>query len=467
MCRDIDHGGRRCPRSTAAGQRQRRAEHRSRNADDRVRVFIGATPFRPESGDLMRMSSRPNYYDTDEWVEYDETLRASAERHGLQVTQTRHVDGLWEGTSEPAGAYLVRADSFDQIVGWAGELAGRYNQDSVMAGIFDPNGPDRVYSFPVELEQQERVQQVLDTLREAGVPGGRLYDGRLEIAEQAIYALPPNAINAIAARLGSSPRVARARVEFIEATEEHRRHTPIKEIQALRSAYANDHGFPRRRRMPHLTDVDDIAAARAYESAPHEPQHPRVARSYRSFRQHIAAQWDVLTRAGYRFEPWHGQAEQPYPDSAAMLADLRDNKHLYYFRTDASQNTEGSLPTGHPMAAEVTVDLPGGGRGRMLANDVFRAVHDAIAHSEGHQFGPYGEKRAWWAHRSCLPRDARLALWNETRAQNCWTNAGPHMTTTDPNGTTRLHQRGETDWIPLSQRPYAAQKTVRVHPSLT
>lgn len=260
MCRDIDHGGRRCPRSTAAGKRQRRAEHRTRQADEQMRAFIGATPFRPESGDLMRMSSRPSYYDTDEWIEYDESLRSSAERRGLQVTQTRHVDGLGRAPRNP-GAYLVRADSFEQVARWEGELAGRYNQDSVMAGYFDPTGPDRVYSFPVELEQQERVQQVLDTLREAGVPGGRLYDGRLEIAEQAMYALPPNAINTIAARLGTSPRVARARVAFIEATEEHRRHTPIKEIQALRSEYADAHGFPRRRRMPHLTDVDDIAAA--------------------------------------------------------------------------------------------------------------------------------------------------------------------------------------------------------------
>lgn len=149
-----------------------------------------------------------------------------------------------------------------------------------------------------------------------------------------------------------------------------------------------------------------------------------------------------------------------------MLADLRDNKHLYYFRTEVSQHSEGALPPDHPMASTVTVISPDGHPVRMVANDVFRAVHDAIAHSEGHQFGPYGERRAWWTHRACLPRDARLALWCETRAQNCWTNAGPHMTTPGGDGAPQLLRQGDDGWMPVSQRPYAEQKCVRVDSAL-
>ncbi|MGG1910386.1 hypothetical protein AB1285_26550 [Microbacterium sp. NRRL B-14842] len=44
MCDDIDHGGRRCPSSTAAGQRRRRAEKREQNAEKQLEAFIGATP---------------------------------------------------------------------------------------------------------------------------------------------------------------------------------------------------------------------------------------------------------------------------------------------------------------------------------------------------------------------------------------------------------------------------------------
>jgi hypothetical protein len=252
----------------------------------------------------------------------------------------------------------------------------------------------------------------------------------------------------------------------VPGNDSYRHHQPIKEIQSLRERYADAHGFPQRTPIPRLTELDDIAAARAYAAAPHEPAHPQVARSYRSLRQHIGAQWDMLTEAGYTFEPWHGETEQPYADSAAMLADLRENKHLFYFRTEVSQHSEGALPPDHPMARSVTVTLPTGERAPMLANDVFRAVHDAIAHSEGHQFGPYGEKRAWWTHRACLPREARLALWCETRAQNCWTNAGPHMTTEGEAGHPRLIRRREPGWMPLSERPYAQQKCCRVDSAL-
>jgi hypothetical protein len=466
MCDDIDHGGRRCPSSDAAGQRARRARTRERDADARLQAFIGATPFRPESGDLMRMSSRPSYYDNDEWIEYDDSLHLAAERHGVEIIDSRSAAGLWEGESEPAGAYIVRAERFEDITAWAGEIAGRYNQDGVMAGYFTPEGPDQVFSFAGDHVSDERVGAVLETLRSAGVPGGRLYDGRLEIAVQADSPLPPAAVDLIARRLQTTPSVSPAHVAFVDATDEYRKHAPIKEIQMLRQNYADAHGLPLRQRMPHLTTQDDIAAARAYDAARHEPKHPRVARSYRYFRQHIAAQWNMLVDAGYTFDPWQGDQEQPYVDSADMLADLRDNKHLSYFRTEVSQHTNGALPPDHPMASMVTVTMPSGERRRMVANDVFRAVHDALAHSEGHQFGPFGEKRAWWTHRSCLPREARLALWNETRAQNCWTNAGPHMTTVDETGATRLLRHGEGGWLPLTQRPYAEQKTVRVHPSL-
>lgn len=136
MCDDVDHGGRRCPSSTAEGQRRRRAGKRTADADAQLEAFIGATPFRPVSGELMRMSSRPSYYDSEEWTEYDDSLRASAERHGIEIVDAQHAAGLWEGESEPAGAYLVRADDFDQVTAWAGEIAGRYDQDSIMAGYF-------------------------------------------------------------------------------------------------------------------------------------------------------------------------------------------------------------------------------------------------------------------------------------------------------------------------------------------
>ncbi|MBE7702160.1 hypothetical protein H9623_17865 [Oerskovia sp. Sa1BUA8] len=458
MCRDKIEGGRRCPGCSPAARRAKRATDRHERATEAVEAFIGATPYRPESTDLMAMSSRPSYYDTDEWVEYDESIRAAAERHGVELVDERRAAGLWEGDSEPAAAYRVRADNPDDIRAWAGEVAGRYNQDSVMVGFYDKDGADVVYGFG---SGDVDADDALTSLRDAGFPAGRVYDGRLEVASTQDMPLGSNALAVLQARLGGGTEDS-ANVEFIEKNERHLAHTPVKEIQMLRQNYAAEHGIPPRQPIPHLTERDDIAAALAYDAAEHDPTNPKVARSYRVFRQHVGQQWDVLTKAGYSFEPWHGDTEQPYANSAEMLADVRDNKHLYYFRTDVSQTTEGALPPDHPMARQVTVTMPDGTRRRMLANDVFRAVHDTIAHSEGHQFGPYGEKRAWWTHRSSLPRESRLALWCETRAQNTWTNAGPHMLDRDDDGTPRLKTRTDPGWLPISQRPYAAQKCVIV-----
>lgn len=400
------------------------------------------------------MSSRPSYYDSDEWTEYDDTVRLSAERHGLDVLSTARADGLWEGETEPAGAYTVSGDR-DDIEAWAGELAGRYNQDSVMVSVIDPSGDGSLATYGTGGVDSDRA---LAALQAAGIPGGRVVDGRLQIVSTPDAPVPAAAHRALAARFGheSTDPVS---TTFVEQTDDAKRHAPIKELQGIRQRYSESIGLGPAGPLPHLTDADDIAAARHYDAADDATHTTRVQRSYRELRRHITGQYNAMVDAGYTFEPWHGDTEQPYADSAAMLADLRENKHLYFFRTDESGDT--GLSADHPMRPDVTVHTPGGGTTRMCANDTFRAVHDAIAHSNGVQSTTRGEKRAWWTHRESLPRRAHLALWNETRAQNVWTNAGPHMQTDDGDGGgVRLRSKGEEGWMPVKDRPFAAQKVV-------
>lgn len=467
MCRSKDDGGRRCPKHTPRGRRLDRATTRAATAQQAVQIFIGTTPFRQdESPSMMAMSRRPSYYDTDEWVEFDDSIRTTAERHGIEIIDQNHASGIWQGQTEPAGAYNVRGATIDDVRHWASEVAGRYDQDSVMIGEHDPDGNGRIYTFNVD---ENDAPTAIEALRNAGIPGARLYDGTLEIANQN-GRLSHHQERALKSAFGEA-NISAANIEFVEMKgnrspgpdqDEHLKRTPIKQIQMLRQNYADTHGIPPRAPLPHLTETDDIAAAHQYDIGEHQPTHPKIQRSYRSFRQHIRQQWNALAAAGYRFEPWSGtdahgeQQEQPYANSAEMVTDLRDNKHLYYFRTEAS----GGLPPDHPMAKEITVTMPDGTPTKLVANDVFRAVHDSIAHSEGHQFGPHGEKCAWWTHRASLPSEARLALWNETRAQNAWTNAGPHMITTTPDGTPRTLKRGDSGWLPQTQRPYSDQKCV-------
>ncbi|NWL32023.1 hypothetical protein [Paenarthrobacter nitroguajacolicus] len=445
MCRPKSHprGGYQCkdPNSIAAA------------AAGELQAYIGATPFRPESAELLSLDSRPNYYSSEEWREYDDTIRNAGASHDIELLDDKPADGLWEGETEPAGAYTARG-SEECIRSWAAEIAGRYNQDSVMVAFVDETGPDRMYTFGGETNID--AEDALDTLRLAGIPGGRVVDGRLQILQT--DGQPDKlALYAIQRRYGS-PEWTPVRAEFVVKNTDYARHAPIREIQKIRQDYRERHGFTARTEMPHMSDLDDIAAAKAYGEAVHDPRDPAVRRSYRSLGKHVQDQYSDFVAAGFSFEPWESaSSEQPYADSAEMLADLRESKHLFYFRTEVSDETEGALPAGHPMARTITVPDGRGGSRHVPLNDAFRAVHDAIAHGDGLMFGPEGERRAWWTHRTSLPKEARLALFCETRGQNTWTNAGPHMRDGD-----RVLRRGEHGWLAQPERPYAVQKAARI-----
>lgn len=461
MCRAQADGGRRCTSDhTQDRQRRVRANKRHQQAQEQVTALIGATPFRPESADLLAMSSRDSYYDTDEWQEWSDRIRVIADAEGVTIEEGNPAsDGLWLGDTEPSGAYQVTGTP-EAIERWAAHVAGVYDQDAVM--VLHPEGPDRLHT--ITAADGIDVNTALDALKDAGIDGGRVVDGRLEIVATADAPLNDEALRVLQEHLDGELTTAEVTARFIEKDEDRLAYSPIKELQGIRQRHAERHGLPIRGPCPHLTDADDIAVSRAYEEGIHDPTHPAVARSYRVLRRHITEQYNEMIAAGYTFEPHDGDTEQPYATSADMIRDLRENKRLRYYRTEASQDTEGALPAGHPMAVTVTVATPEGGTQRILANDAFRAVHDAIAHSEGHKFSGHGERLAWWTHRSSLPREAHLSLANETRAQNCYTNSGPHMRTADGGS---LLRKGDAGWLPAPERPYAEQKCVRLPDSLT
>ena len=63
----------------------------------------------------------------------------------------------------------------------------------------------------------------------------------------------------------------------------------------------------------------------------------------------------------------------------------------------------------------------------VLANDLFRAVHDAFGHGlEGAGFRAQGEENAWQAHVRLFTGSAVAAITSETRGQNSWLNYGPY-----------------------------------------
>lgn len=177
--------------------------------------------------------------------------------------------------------------------------------------------------------------------------------------------------------------------------------------------------------------VDEAQAQRiadAYDAATHSPNDPKVKASYDAFKKETKAQWDYLKSKGVKMEPWTGKG-QPYKNSAEMIADVRDNKHLSFF-------TGGEMPADHPLAEMM--------EGGITYNDAFRAVHDYFGHAkEGNQFGPRGEENAWRDHVAMYSPEARGAMTAETRGQNSWVNFGPKgkENRANPGKTTYAEQK--------------------------
>lgn len=191
-----------------------------------------------------------------------------------------------------------------------------------------------------------------------------------------------------------------------------------------------------------------------YEEAKHDPQNPEVQKSYKALAQETVAQYRAMQKAGIQIEPYSGKGE-PYKNSAEMMQDVRDNKHLYFLKTENAFGEADALAQ-NPLLAPSGITSQGH---KLLLNDVFRAVHDYFGHTaEGYEFGPRGEYNAYLAHSRMFSDEAKPALAAETLAQNAWVNFGSHMRR--PDGS--IPKIGDADFVSVRDRKFAEQKNTTV-----
>jgi hypothetical protein len=163
--------------------------------------------------------------------------------------------------------------------------------------------------------------------------------------------------------------------------------------------------------------------ASAYHNMKHEPNHPDVKRSYDALKNETAAQYQAIKNAGLKVSKIKPGQQNPYKNSKDVLNDIHNNNHLWYFPTESGFGS-GDKYSDHPML-EPTTEMHEGKP--MLANDMFRIVHDYFGHAkEGNGFGPNGEENAYQNHAKMYSPEAQKALTTETRSQNSWVNFGPH-----------------------------------------
>jgi hypothetical protein len=214
---------------------------------------------------------------------------------------------------------------------------------------------------------------------------------------------------------------------------------PDPQLVAVAEQYAKDNGIPFKRQAEYVK-VDEKRAKRiadAYEAMANDPQNPKVKEAYQNLIKQTIAQYKALEDAGYKF--WFMDLNIPSNAEYASspynaIRDLRTNKEMGVFPTTDGYGDGGLTEVdieNNPMLADTGLQWPvGGPDGEMktvLANDLFRAVHDAFGHGlEGAGFRARGEENAWQAHVRLFTGSAVGAITSETRGQNSWLNYGPN-----------------------------------------
>lgn len=251
---------------------------------------------------------------------------------------------------------------------------------------------------------------------------------------------------------GEPKNIQKAQPQFQPVTTKAEKQTKGNEdVQRIASDYVREAGLPFFAHVGNQAINEPLAKriASFYNDAAHEPTDPEVKKSYDAFVQETKDQYRHLTSEGYKMEPWTEEG-QPYKNSAEMSADVRDNKHLWYFPTEGGFGT--SEVAAHPLLDSSGVKV--GGKD-VPVNDLFRAVHDVFGHTAGgYEFGPRGELNAFLSHAAMYSEEARPAMAAETLGQNSWVNFGEHLR--DDNGN--IPKKGEKGFVPLTERPFAEHK---------
>lgn len=266
-------------------------------------------------------------------------------------------------------------------------------------------GPTLVHNLEPVSGEGKTNQQLRDEAKAAGytVPEGV---GRKPL------------LKAIEDQRAASPRSEEPRPAPPEHIVDANRKVALEPNETVRdhaAGYMKDAGLPYAPDTTHapLDESNAKRIAGQYDAMKHDPTDPKVAASYDALKKETLDQFRYLQKQGVKMEPWTKDG-QPYKNSKEMTSDVRDNKHLYYFRG-------GDMPADHPLAEKLPDDPS------TSYNDAFRAVHDYFGHAkEGYSFGPRGEENAWRQHSQMFSDAAKPAMTAETRGQNSWVNFGPH-----------------------------------------
>jgi hypothetical protein len=186
--------------------------------------------------------------------------------------------------------------------------------------------------------------------------------------------------------------------------------------------------------------------AQAYHDMKHDPDHAEVKQAYDALINETKNQYNDLINSGIKISRIEPGMENPYKNSKELHADVKNNKHLWYFPTEHGfgDNEQSSK---HPMLQSTGIKH---GEKELLANDLFRIVHDINGHHLGGEsgFGSTGEHKAYLTHKKMYSPLAGRALASETLGQNSWVNFGPHGEHNQKNPSKTIYAEQKAGLLP-------------------
>jgi hypothetical protein len=121
----------------------------------------------------------------------------------------------------------------------------------------------------------------------------------------------------------------------------------------------------------------------AYEAMPHAPEDPKVKEAYENLIRQTVAQYRALEKAGYKFWFFDDDTDPYAGNPWNAIRELRATQSMGVYATEAGFGSS-SAESDNAMLADTGMQWPYGSPDgplkRVLANDLFRAVHDVFGH---------------------------------------------------------------------------------------
>lgn len=352
-------------------------------------------------------------FSSEENIKANNKLRDRLIKDGVRFEE---VSGAYQGTPQGTSFLIFAPESY------ALQLGKSFKQESILTrdGLVYSDGSDKL----VPARGVTIGDEALSSDFHSTLPNGTPFSVNLDFEAEG------NRDQLLGQRTANTPEAAIAAVELtpddLKPLPGLKTGKPVESVVRAARAYAESVGLPVRRQSEYVkVDVERAKRiAQAYEDMKDEPTDPKVAAAYDAMIEETLAQYQFVKATGLKVEAIEEGQDDPYPEGPKQVLEDLERGHLWFFPTDQGFGTLAEAQKANPLLRETEEKL---GNRVLVANDIFRIVHDFFGHGiEGSGFGARGEENAWQSHMRLYSEAALPAVTSETRGQNSWVNYGPH-----------------------------------------